>query len=127
MDNKGTQRRLGAMYLRKSQADLEKERVGKFETLAKHKSELTALARRMGLAVDEVFEEIVSGESIEARTEFKKMMEGVAQRRYEYVICHAVDRLGRGDMMEYGWVLSTFQYSHTLIVTPGKTVQSQAL
>lgn len=121
MDGKDIGRRLGAMYLRKSQADLEKERIGKFETLAKHRAELTALARRMGLAVDEVFEEIVSGESIEARTEFKKLMEGVGQRRYEYVICHAVDRLGRGDMMEYGWVLSTFQYSHTLIVTPGKT------
>lgn len=121
MENRDNQRRLGAMYLRKSKADAERERIGRYETLAKHRAELTAMARRMGLAVDRVFEELKSGESIAARDQFRELMDGVGQRQYEYVICHAVDRLGRGDMMEYGWVLSTFQYSRTLIITPGKT------
>lgn len=109
------------MYLRKSRADEEKEKHEKFETLARHEQQLNELARRLELPVDDVYRELVSGESVAARTEFQKLMEGVARRKYAYVICHAIDRLGRGDMMEYGWVLSTFQYSQTLIVTPGKT------
>lgn len=121
MDKYSTAARKGALYLRKSRADLEKERLGEFETLAKHERELTAMAEKMELPIDDVYREIVSGESISERAEFRRLMDGVARREYAYVICHAIDRLGRGDMMEYGWVLSTFQYSHTLIVTPGKT------
>ena len=34
------------MYLRKSRADAEKERVGRYETLAVHERALTELARR---------------------------------------------------------------------------------
>ena len=112
--------RRGAMYLRKSRADIEKEAQGHYETLAHHERELTELAGSMGLPVDDTFRELVSGESIAARTQFQALMEGVQRREYGYVLCHAVDRLGRGDMMEYGWVLSTFQYSGTKIVTPGK-------
>lgn len=113
--------RKGALYLRKSRADIEKEKVGKFETLAHHEAELTAMAERMELPIDRVYKEIVSGESIAERTEFQALMEGVQNGEYEYVICHAIDRLGRGDMMEYGWVLSMFQITGTKIVTPGKT------
>ena len=78
MENRDNQRRLGAMYLRKSKADAEKERIGRYETLAKHRAELTAMARRMGLAVDRVFEELKSGESIAARDQFRELMDGVA-------------------------------------------------
>lgn len=112
---------LGAMYLRKSRADIEKEKRGKFQTLVKHEAELRELSEKMQLPIDDVFKEMVSGESIDARTEFQELMRGVQARRYAYVFCHAVDRLGRGDMMEYGWVLSTFQITGTKIITPYKT------
>ncbi|MGN0039362.1 MAG: recombinase family protein [Coriobacteriales bacterium] len=112
--------RRGACYLRKSRADLEKERQGEFETLAKHEMELTQLSEKMGLPIDDMYRELVSGESISARTEFQRLMDGVAQKRYAYVFCHAVDRLGRGDMMEYGYIISLFQFSGTLIITPGR-------
>lgn len=112
---------LGAMYLRKSRADEEKEKRGKYQTLVKHEAELRELSEKMKLPIDDVFKEMVSGESIEARSEFRKLMAGVQERKYAYVFCHAVDRLGRGDMMEYGWVLSTFQITGTKIVTPYKT------
>lgn len=113
--------RKGAMYLRKSQADIEKERIGKFETLARHEAEMCELSKRLEKPVDDVYKELVSGESIAARTEFKKLMANVKAKKYGYVYVHAVDRLGRGEPEEYGWVLARFKYAKTLIITPGKT------
>lgn len=109
------------MYLRKSRADAEKERYGKYETLAVHEGELTELARRQRLPVAQVYRELVSGETIEARAEFRRVMDRIADPDCEGVIVHAIDRLGRGDPMEYGWILSSFRYTGTLIVTPGRT------
>lgn len=108
------------MYLRKSRADAEKERYGKFETLALHEKVLTELAQREHYPVAEVYRELVSGESIEERTQFKRVMDRIADQDCEGVIVHAIDRLGRGDPMEYGWVLSSFRYTGTKIVTPGR-------
>lgn len=109
------------MYLRKSRADAEKERYGKYETLAVHEEQLTKLARMEHLRVAEVYRELVSGETIEARAEFKKVMDRISDPDCEGVIVHAIDRLGRGDPIEYGWILSSFRFTHTLIVTPGRT------
>ena len=108
------------MYLRKSRADVEKERYGRFETLAVHEEELTRLAQREGYPVAEVYRELVSGETIAARTEFQKVMERIADPECRGVIVHAIDRLGRGDPMEYGWILSSFRWTGTHIVTPGR-------
>lgn len=109
------------MYLRKSRADLEKEQLGQYETLARHERELTEVCQRAGIVVDGVYRELVSGESIAARTEFQALMQLVSQRQVTGIVVHAIDRLGRGDMMEYGWVLSVLQFTNTFIVTPGKT------
>lgn len=109
------------MYLRKSRADEERERSGEFETLGKHERELAAMCRRMAVPVEmPPLRELVSGESIAARPRFQELMEMVQARELAGVVVHAVDRLGRGDMMEYGYILSTFQFTRTLIVTPGK-------
>lgn len=108
-------------YLRKSRADVEKERLGKFETLAIHAERLERYARDNGLRVEHVYRELVSGESIQARTEFQAVMERISDPDCIGVIVHAIDRLGRGDPMEYGWILSTFRYTRTLIVTPTRT------
>lgn len=109
------------MYLRKSRADEERERNGEFETLGKHERELSAMCRRMAVPVEmPPLRELVSGESIAARPRFQELMEMVQARELAGVVVHAVDRLGRGDMMEYGYILSAFQFTRTLIVTPGK-------
>lgn len=110
-----------SLYLRKSRADVEKERRGEYETLAKHERQLTAYAESLGLPIDTTYKELTSAESVSERFEFQRLMEEVSQRKYKRVIVHAIDRLGRGDVMEYGWILSTFKWTHTLIVTPGKT------
>ena len=109
------------MYLRKSRADEERERNGEFETLGKHERELSAMCRRMAVPVEmPPLRELVSGESIAAKPRFQELMEMVQARELAGVVVHAVDRLGRGDMMEYGYILSAFQFTRTLIVTPGK-------
>ena len=109
------------IYLRKSRADVEKERLGRFETLAVHEKRLTELARAQGLPVAEIYRELVSGESISERHEFQRVMDRISDPDCDGVIVHAVDRLGRGDPMEYGWILSAFRWSGTSIVTPNRT------
>lgn len=108
------------MYLRKSRADEEKERYGRYETLAAHERELTELAAREGYHVAEVYRELVSGETIAKRPEFQRLLERVRDEDCAGVIVHAIDRLGRGDPMEYGWILSTLRFAGVLIVTPGR-------
>ena len=63
-----------AIYLRKSRADIEAEKLGEGETLARHKNILTELAARRGLYVETIYQEIVSGETIAARPEIKKLI-----------------------------------------------------
>lgn len=108
------------MYLRKSRADVEKEKRGHFETLAKHEHDLIDLARRDGYPIDEIYRELVCGESVAERPEFQKVMQEIQERRVTGVLVHHTDRLGRGDMMEFGWILSTLQYTQTLVITPAK-------
>ena len=112
---------LYALYLRKSRADHEKEQYGEFETLAIHEQELTAFAKREGYVLDEpYYRELVSGERISERHEFQKLMNKVEAGEYRGILVHAIARLGRGDPMEYGWILFTLKRTRTLIVTPSK-------
>ena len=110
------------VYLRKSRADIDKEQYGKYETLAKHEAEIRDYMAHNGYPIveDDIFRELVSGESVSERTEFQKLMDLVARRECDGVVVRKIDRLGRGDMMEYGWILSTFQYTGTLIITPDR-------
>lgn len=112
---------LYALYLRRSRADLEKERIGKFETLKAHEHELTKFARTYGYILDQpYYREIVTGERLEERYEFRKMMEKVQAGEYAGVLVHAIARLGRGDPMQYGWILNIFKATKTKIITPTK-------
>lgn len=106
------------MYLRRSRADIEKEKYGEFNTLAAHEKTLTELAVRRNLKIGAIYRELVSGESIEERAEFKKVLEHIADPLCLGVIVHAIDRLGRGDPMEYGLILSSLQYTRTMVITP---------
>lgn len=112
---------LYAMYLRKSRADLEKERLGEYETLAVHQRDLEELARRCGYALDQpYYRELVCGEHIADRPEFQRLMQAFMSGKYRGILVHEVSRLGRGTAMEYGWILFQLQLSRTLIVTPTK-------
>ena len=109
-----------SMYLRKSRAE---EHMGLEETLSRHRSTLTAFAEKYGFLIreEDVYEEVVSGESLFARPQMLRLLEAVSQGRYAAVLCMDMQRLGRGGMYDQGIILDTFKGSETLIVTPERT------
>lgn len=109
------------MYLRKSRADLEAGAHGEGETLARHKTALTALAQRMNIKIDKIYEEIVSGETIAARPQMQRLLSEVGVGEWTGVLVMEIERLARGDTMDQGLVAQTFKYSNTKIITPIKT------
>lgn len=109
------------IYLRKSRADIEKEKDGSFETLKRHKTVLLKYASENNLSVTRIYEEIVSGESVIHRPQMLELLKDVEEKRYQGVLVMDIDRLGRGNMQEQGLILETFKNAHTLIVTPRKT------
>lgn len=107
-----------AMYLRKSRAEELSDTTA--EVLNRHRTILEDLARRQSIIIADVYEEVVSGESIAKRPEMLRLLEAVKARRYKAVVCMDIDRLGRGNMQDQGTLLEIFQRSNTLIVTPDK-------
>lgn len=107
-------------YLRKSRLDLEAEAHGQGDTLERHRKALFELARRMGITITQIYQEIVSGETIDARPEVQKLLQDVESGRWKGVLCMEVERLARGNTRDQGLVADTFKYSNTLIVTPMK-------
>lgn len=109
-----------AMYLRKSRKDLELEAVGGEDTLERHRRVLLELARHYELTVTRIYEEVVSGDTIEGRPQMQRLLRDVEAGCYDAVLCHDIDRLGRGGMRDQGTILETFKWSHTAIITPDK-------
>lgn len=108
-----------AVYLRKSRADLGTVE----ETLEKHKKTLLEFASSHGLPLrpEDMYEEVVCGESLYARPEVLRLLENVDREIYKGVLCMDIDRLGRGNMSDQGIIVETFKNSNTKIITPTKT------
>ncbi|MHC1747491.1 MAG: recombinase family protein [Cellulosilyticaceae bacterium] len=109
------------IYLRKSRADEELERLGQGNTLNRHRDTLVKLASDMNITVSKIYEEIVSGESLNHRPAMLELLQNVSDGEYDAVIVMDMDRLGRGNMQEQGLILETFKHSKTKIITPRKT------
>ncbi len=114
-----------AIYLRKSRADLEAEKLGEGETLARHKKILTELAARKGMYVGEIYQEIVSGaESIKDRPEINKLIEDCYAGKYRGIIIIEVTRLSRGSQGDAQIIMDCLKYANRnqglLVVTPTK-------
>lgn len=109
-----------AVYLRKSRADLDAEAMGQGETLARHRAALQEYADRNGLSIGGIYEEIVSGDSIEARPEMLRLLSDVEKGRWAGVLCMDIDRLARGDSADQARISRTFRISGTLIITPSR-------
>lgn len=107
-------------YLRKSREDHEAEARGEGETLTKHKNALFKLAKEYGVTISNVYQEVVSGESIIHRPVVIELLKAVEQGIWKSVWCMDIDRLGRGKMQDQGLIIDTFKNSHTKIVTPRK-------
>ena len=111
-----------AMYLRKSRKDLELEQLGEGETLSRHLRILEELCKKLKIVVadNDIYKEVVSGESIEARPQIQKLLKLVEQEYYEGVLVVEIERLARGDSIDQGIILKTFKLSNTKIITPAK-------
>ena len=112
-----------AIYLRKSRADVDAESLD--ETLARHKKILTELAARKGLYVAEIYQEVVSGETIEARPEIQRLITDCYAGKYAGIIIIEVTRLSRGNQGDAQKILDCLKYANRnaglLVVTPTKT------
>lgn len=109
------------IYLRKSRADIELEAKGELETLARHRKTLLEHAQRYGLAIGAVYEEIVSGETIQDRPVVQRLLDEIEQGAWDGVLVMEVERLARGDTIDQGIVARAFRISKAKIVTPLKT------
>lgn len=109
-----------SIYLRKSRADAELERQGEGETLARHKRTLLQLAKAKNYTIGEIYEEIVSGETIAARPQMQRLLADVEKGMWDGVLVMELERLARGDSIDQGIVAQTFRITGTLIVTPNK-------
>lgn len=108
------------IYLRKSRTDIEAEAQGQGETLARHRTLLLEVAKKGGYDVTEIYQEIVSGETIFARPVMQQLMREVAQGFWEGVLVAEIERLARGNTIDQGMVSQVFCESGTKIITPLK-------
>lgn len=109
-------------YSRKSRTDDPSLSVE--EVLSKHESILRDyIDRHMDGPVPEEnwYREVVSGESINSRPEFKKLLKIIESPKIKAVLVVDCSRLGRPDLEEIGKLSKLFRYTNTLIVTPQKT------
>ena len=110
------------IYLRKSRAD--DPMLSVEEVLAKHETLLDEWVEKnlpTPIPEENRFKEVVSGESIVDRPEFRKVLKLVESPKYKAVLVVEVSRLGRPDMEEIGRISKIFRYTHTTVITPMMT------
>lgn len=110
------------LYLRKSRQDDPRETVE--EVLAKHETQLQEYAQKeLGGRIPEenIYREIVSGESIADREEIQKVLARIEDPAIKGVLVIEPQRLSRGDLEDCGRLISDLRYTHTQVVTPYMT------
>lgn len=107
------------LYLRKSRSD--DPSLTTEEVLSKHETLLNEwMEKNLDTPIPEEnrFREVVSGESIADRPEFRKVLKLLESSNYRAVLVVEVSRLGRPDMEEIGKLSKIFRYTNTLVITP---------
>lgn len=106
------------IYLRKSRQDDPNETVE--EVLSKHEQALQEYAmRELGGFIPEenIYREVVSGERIDDREEFQKVLARIEDPNIVGVLVADSARLSRGDLGDCDTVIKGFQFTDTLIIT----------
>ena len=106
-------------YLRKSRSDDPTLTVE--EVLEKHEGLLNNWVERnldAPIPPENIYREVVSGETINSRPEFKKLLKRIESRNIKAVLIVECQRLGRPDLEEIGKISKLFRYSETTIITP---------
>lgn len=110
------------VYLRKSRSDDPLLTIE--EVLERHKSILDDwISRNLPKAVPEenYFLEVVSGESIDSRPEFLKVLRLIESPKVKAILCVEPQRLSRGDLEDCGKLIKLLRYTNTKVITPTKT------
>lgn len=111
---------LFAIYLRKSRKDLENN---DYDVLSRHRKILLefAASKKIQIYENDIYEEIVSGETIQDRPEIQKLLKKIENGYYKAVLVMEIERLARGNTIDQGVIAQAFQLTNTLIITPNKT------
>ncbi|MBO5968978.1 MAG: recombinase family protein [Clostridia bacterium] len=91
------------------------------EVLARHEKDLDEYAEKfLGGKVPEhnKHREIVSGETIEGRSEMLQILKKIESPKIKAVLVKECSRLGRPDLEEIGRLSKLFRFTNTLIITP---------
>ena len=114
-----------AIYLRKSRADIEAEKLGEGETLARHRKILEELAARKGFYIGEIYTELESGDTIAGRPKIQRLIEDCYKGKYKGILVVEITRLSRGNQGDAQTIMDCLKYSNmnngVLVVTPTKT------
>lgn len=106
-------------YLRKSRSDDPSLTIE--EVLEKHEGLLNEWAdRNLSAPIPEenIYREVVSGETINSRPEFKKLLKRIESPKIKAVLIVECARLGRPDLEEIGKLSKLFRYTNTMVITP---------
>ena len=94
------------------------------EVLAKHSTILKEWADRnldAPIPKENIYHEVVSGETIQARPQFKNLLRRIESPQIKAVLIVECERLGRPDLEEIGRISKLFQYTNTLVITLNMT------
>ena len=77
------------------------------ETLRRHREILKkfAVEHNIPIAEKDIYEEVVSGDSLYARPQMLRLLEDVAAGKFDGILCMDIQRLGRGSMSDQGIIL----------------------
>lgn len=107
------------VYLRKSRSD--DPMLSVEEVLEKHTSILNEWIERnldAPIPPENYYREVVSGETINSRPEFKNVLKRMESPEIKAVLVVECARLGRPDLEEIGKLSKLFRYTNTLVITP---------
>jgi len=115
---------LFAIYLRKSRKDLENK---DYDVLKRHRKILLDFAKKKQIIIHEedIYEEVVSGETIQDRPVVQELLRKIETGYYKAVLVMEIERLARGNTIDQGVVAQAFQLTNTLIITPLKTYDTR--
>ena len=108
-------------YLRKSRSD--DPMLSVEEVLEKHETILKEWADRnldTPIPDDNIYREVVSGETIEGRPEMRKLLKKIESPKIKAVLVVEVQRLSRGDLEDCGRLIKLLRYTNTMVITPQK-------
>lgn len=113
-----------AIYLRKSRKDLENK---DYDVLKRHRKILLdfAMSKNMVIYEEDIYNEVVSGETIQDRPVVQRLLKKIEAGYYKAVLVMEIERLARGNTIDQGIIAQTFQLTNTLIITPSKTYDTR--